>query len=339
MDERQKNILIIRFSSIGDILLTTPFVKQIRLAFPSAQITYLVKKEFSSLVEYNPNINTIMAYDSKSGYKGLIKLKNNLPNFDFIFDLHNNLRSNRITNRYSKEKIFKIQKGKFKRALLVFLKINLYDHIQPVAEKYLNTGKNLGIKDNEEKLELHWNGLIASSIKKILENYNLSENRYICIAPGAAHFTKMWPVKYSIDLISRILERSNYKIAILGGPRENNLITEFIDNKNVINLAGRLSLLESAGVIKHSRGIVTNDSGLMHMAAATGKPIIAIFGSTTQELGFFPFRADATIIENKEIWCRPCTHIGRGYCPLGHFACMKSLSVDYVFKQTALKIL
>jgi len=339
MLEQKSKILIIRLSSIGDILLTTPFIKQVKTTFPNAHISYLLKKDFSDLIAYNPHINSTIVFDPLKGYKGLKKLINSLDNYDLILDLHNNLRSNRITMVFDETKVFKINKNKVKRTLLVYLKINLFESILTASEKYLRTGQSIGVVDNGEKLELHWTGIIASTIERILDENLLEQGRYLCIALGAAHYTKRWPVENSIQLIKMIMDNSNLKIVLLGGPKESNLIQKFSNHKRVINLAGRLSLLESAGLIKHSKGIITNDSGLMHMAAAVNQSIIAIFGSTTKELGFFPYRANATIIENNKIWCRPCTHIGRGYCPLGHFDCMRSITVDSVFEKVSEKFI
>lgn len=339
MHVHKRNILIIRFSSIGDILLTTPFVRQVRLSFPEAHITYIVKKEYSDLVNYNPFIDSVIAFDSAEGLKGLADIVKNLPEQDLIFDLHNNLRSNRITSHYKKAKVFKIHKNRFKRTLLIYLKINLYNEIVTAPQKYLNTATALGVKDNGEKLEVFWNGKIGTSIENLLQGNALEFRRYICIAPGAVHYTKRWPLENVVKVIDKILATSNIKIVIIGGPAESNLINEFNDNKKVINLAGRLSLLETAGVIKNSKGIITNDSGLMHMATAVNQSVIAIFGSTTEELGFFPFRADAQVIQNNGIWCRPCSHIGKSFCPLGHFNCMKSISSEHVYNHAAGKFL
>jgi lipopolysaccharide heptosyltransferase II len=334
-----KKILILRLSSIGDILLTTAFIRQVRNKYPTARITYIVKKEFQSLLSYNPHINKIIAFDPATKMSGLKDLNRLIQkeNYDLIFDLHNNLRTNRLLAGLKSRNIFKIKKSKIKRAALVFLKVNLYKTIKSIPERYLEVGKKFGIQDDGQGLELFLSTNNAEDNLEILEIYDLIPGQFICIGPGAAHFTKMWPVENYQKLIKKICEETNYKIIILGSPQEKGLIKGIEHLKNVVELSGQLSLLESASIIKASAGLISNDSGLMHMAVALKKPVVSIFGSTVKELGFFPYRADATIIEH-DLWCRPCSHVGRNKCPLGHFKCMRLTSTERVFEKVKTKL-
>jgi len=333
-------ILILRLSSIGDILLTTAFVRQIRNAYPNARISYIVKKEFQDLVKFNPHINTIIAFDSATKIKGLksLNLEFKKTQFDIIFDLHNNLRTNRMLAGIDSAKIFKIKKSKIKRVALVYLKTNFYNSIKTIPERYLDVGMKSGIKDDGLGLELFLNSGKANTAPTKLPEFGLSSGKYICLGPGAAHYTKMWPTENFKKLINKITSETEYKIAVLGSSAERNLLRGTVENKNVVNLCGKLNLLESASIISDSVGMVSNDSGLMHMTTALKKPIIAIFGSTSEELGFFPYRANSTIIENK-MWCRPCSHVGRKNCPLGHFKCMRLTTVDRVLKEVKRKLI
>jgi heptosyltransferase-2 len=300
----------------------------VRKTFPGARITFIVKKEFASLLKFNPHIDELIEFDSAKKLKGLLELNQKLrhESFDFVFDLHNNLRTNRLTQNL-KGKIARIKKDKIKRAILVYFKINLYNGIKTIPERYLDVGSVANIKDDEEGLELY----LEETSKNITGQFGLTAGKYICFAPGAAHVTKTWPLENVSQLIKKITEQLQYKAAILGSLNEKEKFRSLPENENVVHLAGKLSLLESAAIIKSSAGIITNDSGLMHMAAALRKPIVAIFGSTVRELGFFPFRADSVIIENQNLWCRPCSHIGRSKCPLKHFKCMREISADRVF--------
>ncbi|KAA3609819.1 MAG: lipopolysaccharide heptosyltransferase II [Calditrichaeota bacterium] len=334
MSVEPKNILILRLSSIGDILLTTAFLRQVRNKYPDAKISYIVKQEFQDLLKYNPHINNLIPFDSSTKMEGLkaLNLEFCKKNFDFIFDLHNNLRTNRMHAGIEKKKIFKIKKSKVKRAILVYLKLNMYKSIKTIPQRYFEVGHE--IEDDGQGLELF---LGPGKPKKFLE-FDLTENRYICIGPGAAHFTKMWPEKNFEELAEKIVSKTGYKVAILGSAHEKNLLNGIQENEAVVNLCGKLNLLESAEIISTSAGIISNDSGLMHMTAALNKPLLAIFGSTVEELGFFPFRADATILQNK-LWCRPCSHIGRKSCPLGHFNCMHLTTPQKVFKEVKRKLI
>ena len=244
--------------------------------------------------------------------------------------MHNNLRTNRLTKGIEKSKVFKIKKNKIKRAALVYLKINKYKNIITIPQRYLDTGKKTGITDDGKGLELF---LGAEDETNPATSFGLNKLQYLCFAPGAAHKTKTWPMENVAELVYRVVRETPFKAVLLGSKAEHEKFKIIPENENVINLAGSLTLLKSAKVLKESAGIITNDSGLMHMASALQKPIIAIFGSTTRELGFFPYRSESTVIENENLWCRPCSHIGRNKCPLGHFKCMKEITVDRVFKE------
>lgn len=335
MNSESPRILILRLSSIGDVLLTTPFIQQVRKKFSNAHITYIVKKEFAELLQYNRHINKLIHFDSSQGIAGLQDLAKNLKkkNFDIVFDLHNNLRTNRLTAVFERKKVSKVKKHKIKRALLVNFKINLFNEIKTAPEKYLRVGQKYGLADKGEKLQLFLNEQTEQKVKDHFQKNDLQAGQYLSFAPGAAHYTKMWPLEYVEELILKVQDEFDTKIVLLGGFNEKNIFPQFDSNKNIVNMCGKLSLLESAGILKYAKGIVTNDSGLMHMAAALNIPIIAIFGSTVKELGFFPYNANASVLEISNLWCRPCTHIGRRKCPLGHFNCMRQISPDHVFSE------
>lgn len=339
MSDEPKNILILRLSSIGDILLTTAFIRQVRKTFPNAHITYIVKIEFQDLLRFNPHIDKIITFDSATKFRGLKALNSLLrkTKYDFVFDLHNNMRTNRMLAGIDSHKIFKIKKNKIKRAALVYLKMNLYKSIKSIPERYLDVGAEKGVEDDGLGLELFLGQKKEENTREKTNKFGLTPGLYICFGPGAAHFTKMWPEENVEELIDKITSQTGYKVAVLGSASEEELIKGIIKNKNVVNFCGRLSLLESAAIISDSAGMVSNDSGLMHMTVALKKPIIAIFGSTVEELGFFPYRAEATIFENK-LWCRPCSHVGRKSCPLGHFKCMRLTDVERVFTEVKRKL-
>lgn len=339
METTNTKILILRLSSIGDILLSTAFIRQTRIKFPSAKIDFVIKKEFFDLIRYNPHINYIYKFDSKSGLKELLRLREkiNNQNYDYIFDIHNNFRTKILTSRIKSAKKWKIKKNKFIRALLVYTKINLYKNIKQTPFKYLDVGKTAGIKDDFQGLEIFWKDYIERKVNNILYNKNIRYG-YLIIVPGAGFYTKRWPVEHFKKLIKKITNRRREKIVIVGGKSEINDFNGLEISRQVVNLTGNLNLLEAAALITKAKAVVSNDSGLMHIAAAVKTPVLAIFGSSVKELGFFPFRSEYIMLENNNIKCRPCSHIGRNRCPLGHFKCMKEIDVDVVYNNL-LKIL
>jgi len=334
-------ILVLRLSSIGDILLTTPYIRQIKNTFNDAIIYYIVKKEFADILKYNPNIDHLIELNTSKNYNGLAEINKELKkhNFDYIFDLHNNMRTKLLLAGLPKRKITKIKKNKLKRALLVYSKINLFKTINTIPEKYRTTGLSAGIPDDNQGLELYFPESFEQKITNLLNENRLLDSKYMCLAPGAAHYTKMWPNENYDLIIKRLKERTNFKMVILGSPNEQEQFDRFKSDDRVVNFTGKLSILESAGVVAHSKGVLCNDSGMMHVAAAVNKPLVVTFGSTVEELGFFPYKADSTVLEIKDLWCRPCSHVGRSSCPLGHFKCMTNISVDHVFEAINTNIL
>jgi len=334
MSDSQKKILIIRLSSIGDILLTTPFIRQIRNKFPQSQIDFIIKNEFADLLSHNPNLNNIIKFDSATGTKGLKVLKNLLleNEYDYIFDLHNNLRSNYLRKGLRSNKKYRIKKNKLVQFLFVKFKINLYKDTIPIAERYLNVGKSAGVKDDENGLEVFWDKETEDSVNHILERKEIKQDEpFYAVAAGAGFYTKRWPIEYYKNFVEKIMEKYRCKVLVLGNKNDRQQGAFLAEMDNVIDLTGQLSLLQSTVMLSKSKALISNDTGLMHMATAVKTPVLAIFGSTVKEFGFFPYRSNSIIAENEGLDCRPCSHIGRDSCPKEHFKCMKDISPENVY--------
>lgn len=326
-------ILIIRMSSIGDILLSTPFIRQVRKKFIDAEIDFVVKDIFKDLVVHNVHLDTIHSIDltkEKKVLKGQLRQKS----YDIVFDLHNNIRSNFLRRGLGAKSVNYIRKSKYKQQVLVHLKLNLYKRYLSIPDRYLAVGTDYNITDDGGGLELYWHNDDVLSANKILSKIGLDIYQpFICIAPGAGFFTKRWPEERYRTLISLIQKGTNNPIAILGGKDDIDLGKHLADRENIYNLSGKLNLLENAFVLSQSQALVSNDSGLMHMAAAVHTPVAAIFGSTVKEWGFFPFRVPSAVIEESSLSCRPCSHIGRDKCPRKHFKCMLDITAEEVYQQ------
>jgi heptosyltransferase-2 len=345
-------VLLIRLSSLGDILLSTPLIRLLHQKHPEAKIDYVISERYADLLRYHPHINILFEFQKSSGFDGLNQLAGKLvsADYDVILDIHNNLRSRWLTARLSGiargTPVFRIKKQKFIRFLLVNFKINLYrkiyGRILPVWEKYCQTAAKLGIsaEDSEGIPELYIDDASVQSADKKRVDAGI-DPPYITMAPGARHFTKRWPAEKYAALINRIYQDTRLRTLLLGGPEDRETSQAVLDKSQkgaVANLTGNLSLLETGTIIKGSKLLVTNDSGLMHMGSAVNVPLIAIFGSTVEEFGFFPPKRNAHIVENAGLYCRPCSHIGRKNCPKGHFRCMEEISPETVCT-IALKLL
>lgn len=327
-------------SSIGDVILTSPLIRQLRQNFPDTQIDFLIRSEYADLVKYNPHLSHILQYEVQTGRKGLQELKEFIAEqgYDVIVDLHRNLRSYYLRKISPRPLILKINKNLVIRFLLVKFGINLYETLYgqaaPVAEKYLLAAKDLCNFKNDLSLELYLPQKIADKGKRLWQRLS-EENFGMIMAPGARHFTKRWPMELYAELISKIHQTYGWRTLLVGSPEEVPLIKairEKIPNGVSEIGAGYFNLLETAALIKAAPIFISNDSGLMHVAAAYQAPQIAIFGSTTRELGFFPINPRAVVVENHNLKCRPCTHIGRKSCPKKHFKCMVEITPQRVFE-------
>ncbi len=326
-----EKILIIRLSSIGDIVLSTPLIRLLRKRFSSAKIDFVIRKEFAELLKFNPHLTNLIEFDASKGFKELLRLKSQIlkESYDLIIDIHNNLRSV-FLRTFSGARVLKINKRVLKRFLLVKFKINLYKNIIPVAERYIETISQLSIKNDNQGLELFVpNDVLDVAKDKI--NFSNSE-RYIAIAPSAKHETKRWLPERFAEVGDKLSEKFNAKIILMGGKEDEQRckLVESMMKSKPINICGKTSLLESAGILSLCEMLITNDSGLMHIGSAMKTKIVAIFGSTVKEFGFFPYGIESIVVE-KTIPCRPCSHIGRDKCPKKHFKCMMEIQVDDVF--------
>jgi lipopolysaccharide heptosyltransferase II len=336
MKSSHLKILIIRLSSIGDILLTTPFIRATRHRFQTAQIDYIVKNQFQELLVNNPHINNLILFDSNDNTNEMKRIRELIrrTEYDYIFDLHNNLRSNYFQRGIKTNHKYRIQKNKFRQLMLVKFKKNLYKNILSIPERYLATGRSVEIKDDGRGLEIYWDDYFQKKTERKLAEFGLSnKDKYIAVSPGAGFYTKRYPIEYYRELLKRITGNRPLKIAITGSEAERELADKLADLPGAVNLAGKLSLLETAVCLSRAVSLLSNDSGLMHMASAVNTPVLAIFGSTVKELGFCPFRVKARVVENENLYCRPCSHIGRNECPEKHFRCMMDLTPELVFHE------
>jgi len=303
---------------MGDILLSTPLIRSIRSQNQDAQIDFVLKEELFDILKDNPQLTNVYKYSKQSsGKKELLRsLKSN--KYELIIDLQNNNRSTALTSKLQ-GKIVWFKKNNLKKFLLVRFKINFLKGLPQIPVRYAHSA---GINLDDDGLEIFTNETADKKLK-------LNE-KYIGLCPGAKHFTKRWPKEYFIEL-GKKLELAGYKIVLFGGPDEINLCKEIANElSDPLNLCNE-SILKTAANMKMCKLIYTNDSGTMHLASAVKVPVIAFFGSTVKEFGFFPYKAKSIELEVDKLKCRPCTHIGRKSCPLTHFKCMKEISPELAF--------
>ena len=329
--------LIIRFSSIGDILLATPLIRRFRARFPKCQLDFIVKDTFADLLSHNPHLSNVIPFPAGGSLDDLKKLRATIheTGYDVVMDIHDSLRSRFLT--FGLKHTVRINKRKLARFILVKFGVNLYEYLggsPGVAERYLETVEHLGVEDDDNGLEV----FISEDDKIRAESLLGNPNRpMVGIAPGAVHWNKTWPTDRFAQAAILLATDLHSGVLLFGSPKEVEqcgIIEDFIRTKNpeipVCNTAGVTTLLEAAALLDHCSLVLTNDSGLMHLAAARKRKVVAVFGPTVEEFGFFPFGTESIVIENDVLSCRPCTHVGLNHCPKKHFRCMKEIRPDRV---------
>ena len=312
-----KKILIIRFSSIGDIVLTTPVIRCIKEQKPGVEIHFLTKSSFKSILENNPHLTKIHTID-KDVKEVIAEMQK--ENFDFVVDLHNNIRSMQTKKALGKpSSAFK--KLNFKKWVLVNFKIDNMPKAH-VVDRYMDTVAQLGIKNDNKGLDYFIPLQDEVNVSSLPTTH---QKEYIGFVIGAKHFTKQLPLEKIISICKKI----NKPIILLGG-KEDVARAEAIEKavgSTIYNACGKYNLNQSASIVKQASKIISHDTGLMHIAAAFKKEIISVWGNTVPSFGFTPYLPDpkSKIVEVKNLSCRPCSKIGYDKCPKGHFKCMMEI--------------
>lgn len=329
-----KKILIIHTAFIGDIILSTPLIKKLKAKYidEGCSITYVTTPAGASILKNNPDLDEIIAYDKRGahrGFKGLYLLgkRLNYKGFDEVIIPHRYLRSSilaRLTGAPTR-----IGYDNASGGFLLTKKIP-YDKSKHEVEKLLSF---VELDDfNDDKLSLYPSEVEIQKIDEVWKNNSLEGKKIILVAPGSKWFTKRWPLEYFNELLKKLARKSEYRVILIGG-HEESMLNMYTD-KNIINLMGKTSLLDVAELCRRSNVIVTNDSSPIHIASAFEKlHIIAIFGATTRELGFFPWSKNSEVLENNDLDCRPCGLHGGDKCPKGHFKCMLEIKPERVYER------
>jgi ADP-heptose:LPS heptosyltransferase len=326
--------LFIRFSSIGDIVLTTPVVRCLKKQLVTAEIHFLTKKSFEKIFEANPYIDKMHYLE-----EDLDAVINNLKkeDFDYVIDLHNNLRTAKVKRALQKQE-FSFDKLNVKKWLLTAFNINKMPAVH-IVDRYLGTVASFGIKNDGAGLDYF---IPKSDGVKEMDIPTSHQAGYIGLVIGAAHNTK----KYPLHKLEAFCKSIDHPVIVLGGKEDAATGKQLsaIDPFKIYNACGKFNLNESADLVRRSKLIITNDTGLMHIAAAFNKPIISLWGNTVPAFGMYPYYAahflsrqqnlPYDVMEVNNLSCRPCSKIGYKKCPRGHFKCMEEIAVEDVLQNT-----
>jgi lipopolysaccharide heptosyltransferase II len=326
------NILAVRFSSIGDVLLITPLLRAIRAQYPAARVTVLTKPGFVPLLSHNPNLSRVISLDQRRGLRDLAA-ELRAGRYTHLLDLHDNLRS-RMLRLLVPGNWSSYPKHRLARSILIHTKRDLYRDRRPVPERYFSAATHLGVVPDGAPPDFFLGREAEQAAAAWLEAGRRPgpDQPLIALAPGAAHATKRWPPEYWEMLLQRLIN-SGSSVVLVGGEEDAALASLLVSGApgGVLNAAGRFGLQETAALLKHCQALVSGDTGVMHMATAVGTPVLALFGPTVRQFGFFPYSNRARVLE-LPLGCRPCSSKGGPRCPLGHHRCLRDLPPDLVFE-------
>ncbi len=316
--------LILRFSSIGDIVLTTPVVRCLKQQCPGAEVHYFTKIQYRSLLEENPYIDRAWYLDGN--------LKDLLPElrrekFNYVIDLHTNIRTLRIKLSLG-VRSYSFLKLNVQKWLLTNLKFNVMPLVH-IVDRYMATVVPLGVKNDDEGLDY-----FIPYRDEVERDWLPAAYRagFVAYAIGGQHATKRLPMARMIELCRKI----NYPTILLGGKEDfmaGEEVRLALGDALIFNACGKCNLNQSASLVRQSEVVFAHDTGLMHIAAAFKKKVYSIWGNTTPLFGMYPYQTPHVILENNSLSCRPCSKIGYAKCPHGHFNCMNELSFDFEIKR------
>ncbi|UYZ63174.1 glycosyltransferase family 9 protein [Hymenobacter weizhouensis] len=341
-------ILILRFSSIGDIVLTTPVVRCVKQQVPGAVVHYATKPAFRGILESNPYVDRVHCL---TGSLGELVEELRAERFDFVLDLHHNLRTTLLKARLG-VKSAAFDKLNWRKWLLVSLKINVLPRVH-IVERYLAAAAPLGVRNDGKGLDYFIPPQDEVDLSALPAGF---QQGYVAFAIGAQHATKRLPVERIIELCGLLRQ----PVVLLGGPADESTghTVELAFDQGaatspapvrqipespyyfpkspsspapqtlIYNACGQYSLNQSASLLRQARFVVSHDTGLMHIAAALHKEIFSVWGNTVPEFGMYPYRTEFRVLEVPGLYCRPCSKIGYEKCPQGHFRCMRDIRFD-----------
>ena len=315
-----KKILVIRFSSIGDIVLTTPVVRCLHEQL-NAEVHVITKEGFAGIYRANPHVAKVISIRSNvAEVEAVLKAEK----YDAIVDLHNNIRSFQVKRICVNAVCHSFPKLNVEKWLYVKWRIGKLPDLH-IVDRYFKAAEFLGVKNDGKGLDYFIPSNDVVDVKSLPINF---QNGFVAVTAGAKFATKEMPLEKMIAVINHL----NIPVVLLGGPDDaakGNAIAESCGDK-VFNACGKYNLSQSASLLQQSSYVIAHDTGMMHIAAAFGKKIISVWGNTVPELGMYPYLPGegSRLIQVNNLKCRPCSKIGYMECPKGHFRCMNDIPLS-----------
>lgn len=317
------NILVVRFSSIGDLILTTPLLRALRGRHPAARITVVVREEMADILRHNPRITDLISWRKGTS---LLALARQLRTQEWThrLDLHGSLRSI-LLRRLVGGEWGSYAKHRSRRRQLIRSGGKRGGFLGAVADRYFEAAKGLDVVPDGGPAEVFTSAVEERAVAEFIARHQLGQARgLMAVSPGAAHFTKRWPVEHWITLVGLLVERSD--VIVLGGPSDREVAATIAaaGGERAVSAAGEFTLAGTAALLKRVRVVAAGDTGVLHLATAVGTPVVGLYGPTVEQFGFFPYHARAAVLE-LDLPCRPCSAHGGATCPLGHHRCLRDI--------------
>lgn len=308
-------VLVVRFSSLGDVILTTPLLRAIRRRHPAADITFVVRARYADVLAGNPAVTSIVAVEPRERVTGLARRLASIE-YDARLDLQDSVRSRRL--RRALGGLWGVaHRRRAARLLLIWLGVDTYGAYVPMAERYFTAAGALKVRPDGDPPEVFPSGEDEARAAELVPG------DCVALAPGASWASKRWPARHWRTLADRLVARGLCVVAV-GGAEERDLLA----GPSIVEACG-LPLRTTAAILARARVVVANDSGMLHLATAVRRPVIALLGPTVPAFGYLPYGVPAEVLE-RPVACRPCSPSGSDHCPLGHHRCMIEIEPEAV---------
>jgi heptosyltransferase-2 len=323
-------ILLVRLSAMGDVILTTPLLRALRRRHPGAEIQYCTRPALAPLVSEHPALDGLVLFEPRDEPLAALARRIRAGRFTHLLDLHGVPRT-RLLRLLAPGRWRGYSKRRVARAALIRWKRDLYRDTVPEPERFFEAARGLDVRPDGDPPDFHLAPAARERADGWLARHGLGVERpLVALAPGAAHFTKRWPVDHWEALGAR-LAALGHDILVVGGPDDVEAGERIARaaGPRARSAAGAFALQETGAALARARAVVAGDTGVMHMATAIRTPVVALFGPTVRRFGFTPYRARAVLLE-RDLPCRPCSAQGGPACPLGHHRCLRDIPADEV---------
>ncbi len=326
MSQASGKICIIRLGSLGDLVLMVPMLRALRSAFPSKEIHLVCKEKYAGLFDGGGLVDSLIPV-RRGDLREIVDLRSALGRggYEALVDAHGVIRSRLLLLALRAPTKIRIRKNEIEKAALIVGKMNLYRRVTTQTERYAELARKLGAEIREPYAELPVPPGAVRTAEAACARAGRGGKPLIAFAPGARWPTKRWPAELFARLIFEASARGLDPL-LIGGAEDaaTNAEVAALSRSSPLDLTGSLSIIESAAVLKRCGALVTNDSAPLHLAEAVGTPVIAFFGPTVREFGYFPRLAASTALETA-LPCRPCSRNGKRACPYGTKECLASI--------------